>query len=309
MTFDVSALPGRAEELYQAAEDAERQASMQKDGPPPSWVVSGDRVRAIYNDFLDIPSPDDFTTDTDNLLEAMRQLATEGFSATNAGEDAKTLEPANSDLAGVNAAGVEIEDWTGDAADAFFTNYGSKFTPTASNLFCAYFVLRHAVNAEAAVWQTAREDLDQLSKDATEQMRHVRDSNQDDWTNALSVAGAVIAVGSAVPTGGASISGWAVASAGVTVASTGMGLYAGDGEKKDPMELANSNPDTIISEVERVLGEIKKKIKEGEAEINQAVANAVSSVTDQWQAFCLPRPALADVPRGDIHGDEHMGGV
>jgi len=311
MTFDVADLPGRAQELNKAANDAASDTFDPQIGYAPNYVTSDDEVLGIYNDFLDAPAPEDFSWAAEGLLKAMRKLATSGFNANKQGDkpDHPNLEPGNNDLTGVDAAGVEVEDWTGDAADAFFLNYGEKFVPTASNQFCAYYVLRHAVNAEAAVWQTARDDLDKLSKDAIEQMRHVADSNQDDWTNALSVAGAVVAIGGAIPTAGATLSGWAVVGAGVTVASTGMGLAKKEEKKKDPLALANGNPQEIIREVKRALGEIKKEIKSGEEEIKRVVEDAVNTIDGSWKEFCLPRPALADVPRKDIYSPENMGGV
>ncbi len=320
MTFDVAELPGRASELYQAAKEAGETVRHPENGVPPEWSLTEGEVTAVYNDFLDIPAPEDFEMKVKNLLEAMQKLATEGFQANQYGEDPLKAppEPANSDLTGVSSAGIEIDDWTGKAADSFFLNYGQNFVPTTSSLFQAYYLMRHALNAEAAVWQTVREDLDALSKNATEQMRHVDESTADDWKAILKVAGAAVAVAGAVPSGGASLSVVTVIGAGVTVSSTGMDL-ATEPDKKDKVKvatgtprelsLANDNPQTILNELVRALGEIKRDIKSAETQIGNAVQAAADAMANNWNSFCLPRPALADVPRGSVHSHDNMGTV
>ena len=243
MTFDVEESSGRAQELFEAARDAGDAVHSPENGVSPEWSLTEGEVAAVYDEFLDIPWPEDFGSMVQNLLEAMKMLATEGFRANKQGEDPikAPLEPGNNDLTGVSSAGIEVEDWTGKAADKLFLNYGQRFTPTASSLFEAYYLMRHAMNAEAAVWQTVREDLDALSKNATEQMRHVDESTADDWKNVLKVAGAVVAVAGAVPSGGASLSAVTVIGAGVTVTSTGMDLATAE-DKKNKVRVATGTP-------------------------------------------------------------------
>jgi hypothetical protein len=323
MSFDVQTqLPLRASKLREAQRAALREAMDGSDAgagdrehpsdaygkPAPDFDVDRDEIMDIYNDFLDIPAPEDFSTVTDDLGVAMQMLTTEGMSS------AKGLQFANKNLNEVQTVATKLEDWSGQAAQNFHRNYGANFEDTASNQYETYYLLRHAINAEAAVWQTVRDDLDKLSKEAIEQMQHVNDSNQDDWKAVLSVAGAVIAIGAAVPTAGTSVGAWSVAAAGVAVLGAHQTLTEEDKDKgkKDKLDLANSSPRQVIDEVNRALNEIKKRITSAEDEIRDKVRSAVQIVDKHgtgWKEICLPRPTLAEVGRGDLNDREGTGTV
>lgn len=306
MTFDVSALPGRASELANIA--------CEKVGPHcwDCWHLEEGDVSGLYDDFLGIPDPSSFASHTDRLLKAMEQLAPSGFSTNqNDSSGVPVSSNANSTLYQVSSAGDEIDDWTGTAADSFKKHYGDKFIPTISSQFVAAWVMRQALNAEAAIWQTVRDDLDKLSNGAIDKVKHAADCSKEDWTTVLTVAGAVVSVGGAIPSGGASLAGWAAVGAGVTVASTGMTLVGAEG-KKDELGLSNSPPKQIVKDLKDRLSKIKEYINTHETSIANAIdgsLKAIDSGGPGWKEFCLPRPALADATRGNAQNEDNMGHV
>lgn len=306
MTFDVADLSGRAIELWEASCHADGKVIGPHDWD--WWHLEKEEVSVIYDDFLNVPKPEDFSWMTDRLLESMRQLADEAFAGD--GKDSSgnpTNENANSTLAQVSTTGDEIQDWTGTAADSFKTNYGDKFEGMVSSQFVAAFVMRHAINAEAAVWQTVREDLDKLSKDAKSTMHHCADSSTSDWTSALSVAAAVVSVAAAVPTGGASLSGWAAVGAGVTVTSTGIGLIGNKGTPEDEQKLKNCHPRCILDDLKARLTKLKEYIVTQEEAIATALDTSIHTINSGWGEYCLPAPELASAPRSDLGNGDNMG--
>lgn len=303
MAFDVGDLPGRAAELWQEAQRAytDLTPSIRFPQLPSEWedldprMVDEDRVLSLYDDFLDIPSPQDFAGMVDSVLRAMERVCTEG------GERNGVVRVPNPTLAQVASSGGSLTNWTGNAALTYRTEYADKFDSMAAFQYGALEALAHALNAEAAVWQTVRDDLDKLSDDAIDQMRHVTDSRQSDFVAWLSVAGAVATV--AVARGGSS---WEVAGAGVAVAGTGLGLLSSGGDAEEEA-LDNGSPRRIIRSVESTLEKIKERIVEQEEMIRLRTDKNIELADTQWSSFCLPEPDLANATQGNVTSDGQMG--
>jgi len=250
-------------------------------------------ITGIYNSFLDLPDPADFATEVTNLGRALEQLTPYGYNEKQEEGGHPVNHSANTTLSSVSSTGDHIQDWTGDAATAFKDEYGDRFLQVMGSQFNAYYVTRHAINAEAAVWQTAREDLDKLSNDAIDKMRHVNDSTKGDWETGLKVFGAVVGITAAVAT--SPISSWAAVGAGVAVASTGLEVVGKAGETKNET-LNNASPGGIVESLQDALGKIKTEIADNETEIRNAVNGSLRAIHDAPRDFLLKRPALADAP-------------
>lgn len=188
------------------------------------------RFGSCFDAFSDVPDPSQFGAYTADLLTTMKKLAPTGFDTGHTSSSGDPEEAnGNSVLDLVSTAGIEAEDWTGMAADSFFT-WSQGWKTGISNQFAAVGVLRELLNAEAAVWTAALEDLERLGNaayDALEAADDQFDTGSGEISTTLKVVGAVVAVAGAVPTGGASLSIISAIGAGVTVASTGMDLYGG----------------------------------------------------------------------------------
>lgn len=302
MTFDVAELPGRATQLKDKAIEVFVAMCMRGGGRGAAYTMpqyqamaeeAFAEVDSIYDRFLGCPAPDDFVSATGQLTRAMGYLATSGYTEDPVG-GGSMMGTANPDLSGVSTSGDYMADWTGDAADTYNTNFADRFVPVTSNQFVLASVLRHAVNAEAAIWQTVRDDLDKLSADAITKMGECLDKSPSDWSMALTVAAAVVSVVAVPLTGGSSLAlGFAAVGAGLGVAATGIG---GAGGETQQLGLETGSPEVIISSLREALTKIDEWIATQEQEIHSAMTATASEIEGNWDRICLPRPALADAP-------------
>jgi hypothetical protein len=303
MTFDVSELQGRADQLKSKAIDTFCMMAMQSGGEYAGMAYGTYHdlaekqfadVNHIYDDWLSLPAPEDFAGMTGNLETAMSKLATSGYTTDPVG-GGKLAQSANTDLTGVTTSGGYMADWTGDAASTYQTNFAANFAPVSSNQFVLASVLRQAINAEAAIWQTVRDDLDKLSADALKKMDECTDKSPSDWAMALTVAAAVVSIVAVPVTGGTSLElGFAAVGAGLSVAATGI---SGGGGEADEYGLDTGSPGAIIDSLRKALVKINDHIVDGESMIAQNMDTQAGNDTAGWAKLCLPRPSMADAPQ------------
>lgn len=317
MTFDVSQLPGRASQLKQKAIDVSvemlTRAASSAGGVPPVGTYQDlaekqfADVDKIYDDFVGIPSPDDFKLRIDNLATAMGKFATTGYTKDPVG-GSDLVGTANTNLADVTTSGGYLEDWTGDAADTYNKNYAAKFVPVTSNLFTLTSVIRNGVEAEAAIWATVRDDLDKLSNDALKKMDECLDKSPSDWNMLLTVAAAVVSIAAVPITGGGSAE-LAIAAVGAGISLTSAGISAaGDGKPEDISgDLETGSPDKIVASLGTALNKVRSYIVDHELTVTNQMNSAGNTVILNRDAFCLPRPALADAP-DHKYNDPHYAG-
>jgi hypothetical protein len=72
----------------------------------------------------------------------------------------------NPDLSYHQAAADNLSGWTGMAASNFKTNFLNKFPYFTKNLYTATYIGFQALQAEARLWETARDDIHKLADDA-----------------------------------------------------------------------------------------------------------------------------------------------
>lgn len=261
----------------------------------------------VFQNFTDVPDPSEFGTHTSKLLSTMEKLAGSGFSTQTSHEGKEVLGTANSVLDTMLAAGIEVEDWTGKASDTFF-EWTTGWRTGISNQFAAAQVLRTLLHAEAAIWTAALDDLKRLgdaAHEALEAADDTMDTGSGDLKVTLQIVGALVAVGSAVPTGGASLSIMSAVGAGITVASTGMDLVQAGSTKT--AQINACCPREILSSLQDAVREVEAQVLQAETEINTELDKNISVIADNWSKFCHPAPALASVPRNHIHAYDHMG--
>lgn len=301
MAFDTSELTGRASELLSA-----QKAALEDHGDDcEPYDIPESEITGVYDDFLDVPNPDNFGSWTDDLLTVMEKLAPAGFE-TGLSDETQSTGVGNSVPDMVASAGDEVDEWTGKGADNFDI-WATGWKTGISNQFNAAGVMRILLNAEGAVWEAAAKDLDEISEAATKAMKAVTECNGDDVKLGLSIAGAVVGIAAAIPTGGASLSITAVAAAGIGVASTGMDVY--EGATKEDKEISSCCPRCAMDDLKDGLTKIKDKIREGEEKIASNLTSVIATIDGAWSEYCYPAPALGTVPRKDIHSYEGMGSV
>lgn len=308
MTFDVAQLPGRARELKEAGIDAAYR-EMTRFGGDESGSLYGaaeqymEGVEHIYDDFVDMPSPEDFASRVDWLTQAMAKLATEGHTSDPV-TGAAAVSSHNPNLARIGSSGDLLDDWTGDAAQAYNENYADQFVPTASSQYAAVSVLRSAINAEAAVWQAARDDLDKLSSQAIDYMKDAGNKGGAEWAAVLSIAAAVITI---PLTGGVSAAAIPAVAAGLSVAATGIGLAQEEGTP-DSLGLDAGSSDKVIESLQKALGRLRDRLIEQEAKISSTLDQAAGVLDGDWDLFCLPIPGIAQAQQHGVN-DPTMAGI
>lgn len=296
--FDVTQLPGRAQQLYDVMQKLRQREQSKPHGSLMQFPRDVD-VPHVFDDFVQLPVPGAFKQQTDDLLEAMRQVAGQPFATQTSGADGL----ANTTLDQVGSAGDELSDWSGLAATAFKRNFADPFPRVSSNQFAVYQVTRQAINAEASVWASARADLDTFSANAIKQMQHVTDCKPGDWKFLFTLLGAVVSGANAVRTAEHALD---VAAAGKDMASTGMDLFGEEGSTDD-LGLPNGSPAEIIDSLVEQLDKIRAEIRNQEDKINISVNAAFDLLNAQRDDFLLPTPALAGATPGNLADPTEMG--
>ncbi|WP_210649521.1 hypothetical protein [Nocardioides sp. SYSU D00065] len=263
---------------------------------------------SCFNNFADVPDPSQFGQHTDALLETMTLLAPTGFdTGTSDGSGNPVTGNANTALDQVSTAGIELDDWTGQAADGFF-QWSQSWKTGISNQFAAAAVLRQLLHAEAAVWTAALEDLEKLGNDAYAALEAADDefdTGAGEISTTLKVVGAVVAVAAAVPTGGASLSILAAVGAGVTVASTGMDVYAaGQTESK---KFATCCPRDVLADLMDGVRRVEDAVRDAEDAIRAQLDTNLAEIDGNWDEFCQPPPTLTSVHRNHIAAYSGLG--
>lgn len=300
MTFQSYQLTQRTQDLQAALEKVI--AKYEDAAPGSDWSDvrddCTDRISKLYTDWLDLPDPDSFGWYTDQLLTAMSNLTSAKF-ATGSSNSSQRTHNGNDTLSLVQSSGDLMQNWSGQGADTYNKNFADKFPENTASQFAIYDIMRNSVNAEAAVWQTTLDDLDNLSSEAIDAMEKCAHKSQGDWKNVISVVGAVVAVAGAIPTDGASLGAfltWDMAAAGVTVASTGMDLL-GDSGGTDEKGLANHTMWDVLDSVESRLKTIRSYIDTHEKAIVKQVKSAIDAIPSKpYNGWIIPEPGWAGHP-------------
>lgn len=306
MSFDVALLPGRAAKLKDAAWNAAYREATRFGGSAQGGMRVADSVAAglesVYDDFLDIPKPEDFTSMITRLQTAMGKLADEGHTQdpVTGGSSATGHNP---NLARVASSGDILDDWSGLAAKTYNSTYADQFVPTASSQYAATSVLLNAINAEACVWETVRDDLDKISSDAIDKMNSAADKGGAEWVAALTIAAAVVAIPF---TGGGSAIAMPAVAAGLTVVATGISL-ASDGGTVDEVGLAAGSSDEVKESVYSVLSKLKTSIYAQEDKIHTAMVESSNNIDASWKVFCLPEPDITEAPQHPVNSGDYAG--
>ena len=263
---------------------------------------------SCFNDFTDVPDPADFGDYTTALLETLKKLAPGGFDTSTSDDSGQPVTAnGNSVLDMVSTAGIELDDWTGQASDGFFT-WSQSWKTGISNQFAAVSVLRQLLHAEAAIWTAALDDLKNLGEAAYEALEAADDqfdTGAGDITTTLMVVGAVVAVAAAVPTAGASLSILTAVGAGVTVASTGMDLYAG--AQTDSQKFATCCPRDVLADLMDGVSKVRTAVRDAEQKIAEQLDTNNGVIDGAWSEFCQPPPTLTTVHRDHIGAYEGLG--
>lgn len=222
-------------------------------GMNPAWGP----YHRIFEDFFDLPDASSFDPALENLTVAMSRL-----SPGHVSSDPVSHQPFNENmiLRDVAKVGRELGEWLGTAYDTFHDNFQVPFPGISHNLFIATAVLRGAVNAEKAMWYSARNDAYDIVRKAKAGTEAIGATNGAQAAFILAIIGSVVSVG---------MGGAAAASAN---AVNGIFQVAGNGAQVD---WSARNETDVFKEAEKAVNQVKAKITEHE----QAISKALTSVT------------------------------
>jgi hypothetical protein len=149
---------------------------------PAGLQQASEQVPTWFEPFMNAPDPETF----DALFQgsgagpgvdaALGDLA---LSAVTSVSDGMPSYPANGYMSGVEAARRHLAGWTGEAAEAFQSNFLDPFEAINSNQVQLVTVLSCALRTERAIWLATRRDILQiadLTVSALEQYKQERDN-------------------------------------------------------------------------------------------------------------------------------------
>jgi hypothetical protein len=182
-----------------------------------------------------------------------------------------------------------VSTWDGGAAQDFAA-YLDALPTVLSNNFLLATVVKSAMQAEQEIWVRARADICALADQARQALYHFDDFHAKDWEVALSVVGAVIALPSAVATGGASLALWAVAAGSASVAGT----LAGQAADPPTYPLSGPNAGVIVDRMRTAIAALTGEIYRQEIAVATALTDTLRYLDwpDVRRNFVQPRPAL-----------------
>ena len=119
-------------------------------------------IPAMFEPFTMMPEPSAFAAMIKDLRDAMMKLSSGHLTGDPVTRDSFLANPV---LNAVGASESYLELWTGGAADAFRSEFVNEFPAVVANQFITCAVLRGALEAQQAVWTTARADIDKIAHD------------------------------------------------------------------------------------------------------------------------------------------------
>jgi hypothetical protein len=291
-----------------------------KPGDPPYAPRPGeDATRAkIVSDFADIPSlfepftmmpePASFDGPVGGLKTAMSCL-----SSGNMTDDPISGEffLYNRTLDRIGSSESYLEEWTGAAADVFRTDFVTTFAGIVVNQFIACAVLRGALEAQRALWISARDNIDKVAHNTLNALDNMDHCGQNKWTMTWTIVASVAAVAAVPLSGGTSLLG-AGAALGATAAVTAVGatgqvIAAHQVTPPKETEYHGETAEVVIEQMRRGVTEAIREIQRGEQMIATVLQSMHASMTHDRGLFVAPRPKLLDAGPGTVFGDGYLG--
>jgi hypothetical protein len=258
-------------------------------------------VQGLSRPFATIPDPKSFDPMINEVRQAMGILCT--------GQE--TRDPistkggpyiANKVLDEMSGSGPYIVDWTGKAATGFYQNFIVPFPTLTKNQFLLASALKAALEAEQAMWQKTRENIDQIAEQTLKKLDTMDDCGSNEWQMTFTVVAAVAGVVTAVPTLGTSIA--------VTIAAIGGAAWVtAAAGVEDPPKLMIQGEDSwaVLDSMKSCIDKEIELVKHTESRIATAVEGILGTVHGQQDSFVAKRPALAGATKSTVRRPEYMG--
>jgi hypothetical protein len=287
--------------------------------PPPAPQPGEEATRArVIADFADIPSliepftmmPEAATFDG---LGVDLESALIRLSGGQMPDDPITGRPylASKILTRVGATESYLTEWTGEAADAFRTEFVIPFPAVVVNQFIGCAVLRGALEAQKALWVSAREHIDRVAHFTLNALDNMGRCGQNKWTMTWTIVASVAAVAAVPISAGTSVlgAGTALATTATVTAVGAAGQVAAAHQVAPPRETEyhGETAEVVIEQMRHGINEAISEIQQGEQMIATALQNMHAALMRERGRFVAPRPKLLDATARTVFDREYLG--
>ncbi len=266
----------------------------------------------LFSPFTSIPDPESYTPLIDALNNALAKLSP-GYLTDSPFSSAPIR--ANHELDLMSGAASYLEDWTGRAAMTFKTTYIDPFPSYVENLFIVTAILKSALEAHRALWESVRTDIRNIAKSTLAALDALNDCDTNDWTVTLNVTASILSLIS-IPlalggvTAPAAIAFEFVAAA-LNTTGTILEYYNNEEEAERPeqteLRYSGETARVIINGMRDAIAQLHNYIQEKEDEISRAMLRNLGVLINNRDSFIAARPALADATPENITSPEFMG--
>ncbi|GLZ77134.1 hypothetical protein Afil01_19410 [Actinorhabdospora filicis] len=176
----------------------------------------------------------------------------------------------SSRMAALLSVGSAVDDWHGDARDAFRDSWLGPLEYSGIGAQQSLLLELHAAMlAYDAILRQARIDAREIAVEAVKVLDSLTESNPDEAKVLLGIAGVAVAVVTAVQTGGTSI--------GITLGLLGAGLAAST-TAIDAVNLSGDTSDDVMASVKAAFDALKNEMLAQERAIAEALARTQEEV-------------------------------
>jgi hypothetical protein len=259
--------------------------------PAKSWLEWSTKIPALWTKWQSqLPDPADFTPLRDAIYQAAGQLSLEVEQheyTTDASAHAAEFSSAIQLLTG------EIGGLGGSAMIAFNREVAGRIPYTSRAQAAAAVVAAYAVQAEQAVWRTARTNLDRTVREAVAAFEGAYPGGHGEGSLAwLGIVAEVTGALALVPTPASAVLGTVSETVG-TLSSIADHL----GADTPPLPLGGDSPQAVCEHVTKALDDLNDSIVQAENAIAAGCRDAQATIHAQPEIYALshnPRPAILD---------------
>ncbi|GHJ49532.1 hypothetical protein Cs7R123_68740 [Catellatospora sp. TT07R-123] len=259
-------------------------------------------VPQLFQPFSQIPDPASYTPAIESLKRALGRLCT--------GQD--TRDPistngsnyyANPVLDKLSASGDYIESWTGKAAMEFKANFIDPFPSVARNQFLLISALKAGLEAEQAMWEAARKDIDQIAENTLKALDCMDDCSPKEWAVTFTAAAAITGILLTIPTLGTS------AVAAISISTVGAAAWVAAALPPSPptLNITGDHTNAVLDSMHAAVDKASQVISETEQRIAKAMDSILDAIHSHRDYFVAPRPSLAGATKQNITRPEYMG--
>jgi uncharacterized protein YukE len=259
-------------------------------------------VPNLFQPFTQIPDPKSFDSGINTLKQALAKLCT--------GQD--TRDPistnggtylANRVLDEMTGSGDLIESWTGKAAMEFKSNFIDPFPSVVRNQFILVSALKSALEAEQAMWDAARHNIDDIAEQTNKALDGMHKScSSHEWAITFTTVAAITGVLAAIPTFGGSVA--------ITISAVGAVAWvaaAAPPEDAPKLKVGGGEVNAVLDSLNRAVTDATRLINETEARIAKSVSGILDTIHGNQDYFVAKRPGLVGSTKNNITDPDHMG--